>query len=496
MAADEPQYRNRLSRGAVMGLMAYGLFLSAWAQRAYCQISADSKTTVVLKDGTQLSGFIGLVDQKITLLHAPDSEVDAQLIEPQLVARILSPQDVKSKDALALASLRRASDAYTDTQTGITRYEAFLRQFPDSPSAREAQADLLVWKTRQSTGMFRQGAFWVTPQEAQRAKSRAEELASAALELLQLGSAQDAEKTIEQGLRLYPDASGLLYLKAHVAWQMGQIAEARAALDAAVRFAPDHAPSKNNLAAVLFRQTATTACLVQLETALRLMPQNETILNNAAEMLNTLSVAQAQSPAGQKLRATFEQFDAAYSATLVLPATMPAAGAMQPVSTQPVALRVRWGGAYIPATRKAEIDAEITRLSVERRALDDRIAQAESRVGQIDRQTADNLAEMRRLEARSYYRTSDGTLVRAALPRVYNDLLLDNERMAAERRTVLADRAAMIARRDLVDRDLPRPIYTGQLQFLGPEHLPAWVPADLAAASTQPATPATQPSLP
>jgi hypothetical protein len=431
------------------------------------QAAQPWQDTLELRDGTIHTGVVSLDGDHVLISTA----VGQHRIAISQVAQIQSADhaatDKLDEDRVALESLRRASDAFARAADGVRRYEQFIRQFAGSSAAVTAQVDLAIWQDRHARNLTKVATRWLDNQEAASSRLISDNLVELAVGMIALGQYADADRTLADAASAAGGPAELSvrgqFLAAITHWHLGSYPKARTAYDLLIKARPEDPLVRHNLAVIMWRQNQTVAAATQLERALAKFPDDrlsafQQSLDNAAELINLLETSEKPSAARdnalRRLRARFESQDAKLAVTL---------------AAQGFA---RWGGSYIPLARREELRriADAARQTVT--DINTRLAAAEARVGEIDRRINDNTSEMRRLEARSYYRTADGQLLRQAMPSVYGELQIDNDRLTNERAIVMADAARF--RQDLAAAaaQMPTPTFSGQLVPFGLEAAP------------------------
>jgi hypothetical protein len=424
--------------------------------------------TLELRDGSTHTGIVSIDGDHILVTTATGQHRVAVIKVSHIQSVEHTATDKLTEDRVALESLRRAADAFARAADGIRRYEQFIRQFSGSPAALTAKVDLALWQDRHARNLTKVATRWLDAQEAASSRLISDNLVELAVGMIALGQYADADRTLTDAASAAGGPAELSargqFLAAITHWNLASYPKARAAYDLLAKARPEDSLVRHNLAVVMWRQNQTIAAATQLERALAKFPEDrlsafQQALDNAAELLNLLETSEkpsgARDNALRRLRARFETLDSRLAVTL---------------AAQGFA---RWGGSYIPLARREELRriADTARQTVT--DINTRLTAAEARIGEIDRRINDNSSEMRRLEARSYYRTADGQLLRQALPPVYSELQIDNDRLTNERAVVLADAARF--RQDLAAAaaQMPTPTYSGQLVPFGLEAAPA-----------------------
>src|SRR5687767_8743284 len=125
-----------------------------------------SADIIHLKDGTKLEGEIQRTGDGWVVTDAAGkvTVVDSQRVK-SFQATANAGADVVAD---RLASLRRSVQNQTDVKKVLERYRAFIAQYPHTDAARQAQADVEVWRQRLDQGMIKVGDQWVTPAERDR----------------------------------------------------------------------------------------------------------------------------------------------------------------------------------------------------------------------------------------------------------------------------------------------------------------------------------------
>jgi tetratricopeptide (TPR) repeat protein len=434
------------------------LSASAWAD------------VVVLKDGTRLEGSIKKVDDQwqITGLDGKVTLVPAGSVQSIQLGSGRSDA-AGGASAAALASLRRSVEAVSDINQIIERYERLIAGSTDAAVTAEAEKELATWRQRRDRGMIKQGAHWVTPEEAVQLRTQAISTAASAREQLRQGRLADAEVLLQQALDQDPSNPAGLYLRGVLLYRQDKLVDARKAFEAVDGQVSGHAPTLNNLAVILWRQNQQGAALSYYDQAMLAAPVNKFVLDNVADSLGTMPDDHRRGKAAERVVRRFTEQD-----TLL----------QQQLSAQGW---FRWGSTWVDQKQLDELKAAEREIRARLAELEQEFESNKLRIAQIDDHIRANEQQIRSLEARSVWRDPDGRVVRMPLPNAYYDLKRENDNLRSEqeRLRVRFEQLREIARR--TQQQLPTPRFAGVQQIVGIEGTPLLPPL------TAPLTPATSP---
>lgn len=241
---------------------------------------------VHLTDGTKLEGelqhtsegwLVTTADGKVTLV----TPSQVQSIEFKKSAGSDSPEQ-------GLASLRRAVANQADIQRVIERYQAFIAQNPNTPSAKDAQQDLAVWQDRRDKGLVKAGDQWLNKDQLAELRGKSLQIAETASRMIAAGKVADAAPMIDKALAASPQDPALLYLQGLIEYRQSHIVPARNAFQAVESQLPDSGSVHNNIAVILWKQRGQMQALNEYDKAMLALPDNQTILDNVHEALHAL----------------------------------------------------------------------------------------------------------------------------------------------------------------------------------------------------------------
>jgi Flp pilus assembly protein TadD len=415
---------------------------------------------VTLTDGTRLEGEIKRVGSEWRV-----TTPDGQVID--LPADKVKSLELKARGGggeTGLASLRRSVENLDDLQQIIDRYQRFIEQNKNSPTATEAEKDLAQWQQRQQAGMVKAGDKWVTP--AQRDEMRAQILAtvSQARDLIKQGRLKEADGIVQEALSVDPQNVSALYLRGWLLLNQNQFPAARKAFETVNQLLPNHGPTLNNLALILYRQNQFPAAMNYYDQAMASQPNDTRILANIAEALNALPDNAKSSAPVKKTQQRFEQQQAAIEPQLAQRGLK------------------RWGSVYVTSEEYDRLQEAEKQLKQKLDAMAADYDKTKERVTTIDRDFDANNRTMRLMEARSQVFNSDGQVVQLPLPQQYYDLQIDNQKLQQERNQALAYLEQLRQAAKLEQQKVPTPRFNGVQQPFGVEATPIALP------TTQPAT--------
>ncbi len=407
---------------------------------------------VHLKDGRVLRGDVRR-DGDRYVIATEDGKIVA-VPRGEVEALELGPTTAPDAAAGRLASLRRAVAVMDDLDQIIGKYDQFIAMDANKSLADEAGAERAVWIERRERGLVSFGGAWIAPERRDAMRAEADGAAADALGKLAAGDAS-AGAAVQKALDLDGAHPTALYLQSHLLLSQDKLRAARAALEHLLEVRPDHAPALNNLAYILYRQNQFPGAMLRFEQAMSAAPLNPAILDNVAEALHGLPESQKSNAVVQRAAKRFADQDAR------LQAAMAGKGLH------------RWGSAWIG-------EAEFKLVAEQTKAVEDKMADMESRYGAIQDKIRDTESEIdandraaRRVLADSYYRDANGRWVQGPLPTLYRRLKSDNDRLRTDRDRESGNLQEMRQAADKVKSELPAPAWSGVLHPIGLSGVPA-----------------------
>jgi hypothetical protein len=414
---------------------------------------------VTLNDGTKLEGDVKKTDRGwvITTSDGKTIEVAADKVKSIQLGKGTGEKGTPERAMSDLLSLRRSVENVTDPNQAIERFKRFIESNKDTPAAAEATKDLATWQERVDRGLVKLGNRWISPDERTKYADKALELANQARGLVEHGRLHDAEPIINDALDNDPQCAPAVYLKGVLQFQQNQLPAARKSFELVNTLIKDHAPTLNNLAVILARQNAVMPSLNHYEQAMTAAPINKFILDNVAEALAAVPDDQRKNRVAQQLYRKFTEQDTR------LQEGMAAQG------------MYRWGSAWVDR-------AEMDRLKEQEKKVTEQIDKVkeqgkanETRVREIDVQVESIDRSLRQIEANSVYRDSDGRLVRMPYPAIYYDMQADRSKLLSERSALMAKIQSQQAEIRQLQKDLPKPKFSGVQRLVGAEGTPVMV---------------------
>jgi tetratricopeptide (TPR) repeat protein len=434
----------------LLTLAVWGLTLLAIAALAP---SAEADV-VYLKDGSKVEGEVLRKTDEGWVVKKADGKVaniDAAQVKSFEAKR---GGDAGDEPMRGLISLRRSVEGQTDIKKVLDRYHTFIEQHIGTPAADEAAKDVQVWEDRLEQGMVKFGDKWVSKQEQEGLRAKAAERAVAARRLLLQGRLKDAVAAIDSALVENPQSAAAQYLRGVVLHRQDQKANARKAFEAVLQVIPNHGPSLNNIAVIMFEAKQLPGAINFYGQAMNASPNTRQILDNVAEALHDLPETQRDNAATKKVVLMFNAQD------MSLQGRMKKRGLF------------RWGSTWVEERSLKQLKDEEERLEEKLDKLEDEFEQVQDRIEQIDRDIGDTERSIRRIEASSYGRDSQGRVVRLSYPRLYYDLKRDLEALYTERDGEKEKVTRLRKKAKQVQQEITVPKYTGVQQIIGVEGAP------------------------
>jgi tetratricopeptide (TPR) repeat protein len=407
---------------------------------------------VVLSDGTRLEGDLERTENgyNVTTAAGKTFKVTASQIKSVEVKPLTTNDDAKRR----LESLRKSAENMSDLKLIITRYNEYLTRFAGTDAADDALADLKAWEQRLAKHMTKAGGKWVTPEELGAIQAEAQDSAVKARDLVAQGKLREAVPLIDLALQQDAKNPSALYLRGIVQFRQDQFGPARKAFDAVAQLVPDHGPTLNNLAVTLWRQEQHAGALKFYDAALLASASDDRILSNVAEALNALPRELRESAQTKRLVGHFQEREDA------LRKRMEKRGLY------------RWGATWVTGEQldrlqeaEREVEGKIKDMEAEFEA-------AEDKIRKIDEDVAETQRSIRRIEATSYTRDSQGRMTKMAYPRIYYELQRDVQVLKRDRQDQAARMDGMRREAKALKQSLPVPRYTGNQRLIETEGTP------------------------
>jgi hypothetical protein len=383
---------------------------------------------------------------------------------PLILAMLLAgpsgaqPVDEASRDMQLLASLRRATASVDDPRQALEKYDRFLAKTLDAGASVAAREDRRVWQDRLDRRLIRLGQDWLTATQIEEAKQQAIADIDAARQAVAAGR-DDASALISQlADRPMTHISGE-YLLGIQQLGAGNASAARMRFEAARRLLPTHAPTLTNLALIESSVNRHPRALLLASQAAEAAPGRETIVNNLVEAIHLAEAAGDTSPPLRRARAVLQKVEPPL------------------VEARRANGFVRWGSGWLTADEFAAIEEQRAVVEAEVAELKEQYDDLEKQAVEIDERIARNQVYLRRLEEASIIRDPEtGLITRLPLPPSYFEVQRENQTLAAERRTLATEAAALDAEATQKRQSLPSPTFAGELTPVGPEGVPILLP--------------------
>ena len=423
-------------RSAATLAFAVALAAGAWAA------PASLADIIHLKDGTKVEGDLKKTDDGYVVTAADGTVTTVMLAQVKRIELKTPPG--ADEPQRRLESLRRSLENVTDPKLAISRYKEFVAKYPNTAQALEAGDELKVWQDRKDRNLTKAGDRWVTPQELGAIQQESLAEAIAARRLMKQGRLKEAAPVLEAALKLDPKNASALYLLGVLHARQDQAAPARKAFEEVSAIVPDHGPTLNNLAVLHWRQDHHVGALNFYDQAMLATPRNATILNNVAEALHALPEEYRSHATTKKVLKHFNEQDDELA---------------EQMARQN---KYRWGAAWVTGT-------ELDKLQEKEEEIDDKIAvlqddfdRAQDQLRDIDREIDETERSLRRIQADSYRRDSQGRPVRTPLPRVYYELSRDLSDLRGDRSEQQRVIESLRREAQRVKQQMPVPRYTGK----------------------------------
>ena len=413
------------------------------------RVSAD---VVVLSDGTRIEGDLERSDggYNVTTPAGKTFKLSTSQIKSLEVKPATSNDDAKKR----LESLRKSAENMTDLKLIVTRYNEYLTRFAGTDAADDALADLKVWEERQAKHMTKAAGKWVTPEELGVIQAEAQDSARQARDLIARGKLREAGPLIDLALQQDAKNPSAIYLRGIVHFRQDQLGAARKAFDTVAQLVADHGPTLNNLAVVLWRQEQYPAAIKYYDAAMLASASDDRILSNVAEALNALPKELRESAQTKKLVAHFQEREE------------PLRRKMEKRGLY------RWGATWVTDEQLDRLQEAEREIEGKIKDLETQFEAAEDKIKRIDDDIAETQRSLRRIEATSYTRDSQGRMVRVAYPRIYYDLQRDIQVLKRDRQDQVAQMDSMRREAKTLKQSLPVPRYTGTQKIIETEGTP------------------------
>jgi len=430
---------------------------------------------IVLKDGTRVEGDLKRVGDH-WLITGADGKVNKVPVSNVKAIEMGSVGGSGGGNGTAapgnaeagLASLRRSVEVLSDINQIIERFERFVSTTKDQAVLAEANKDLATWRQRREQGYIKQGANWVTPEEADKLRTKSLSTAAAARDQFRAGRVQEAESLLQQALNEDPTNPAGLYLRGVMLYRADKLVDARKAFEEVNRQLQQHAPTLNNLAVIGARQNQHGPALTIYDQAMQAQPVNKFILDNVADELGTMPEEARKGKAVERVIRRFTEQD------LILQQQLGPQGWF------------RWGSTWVNQKQLDELKVAEKEVNAQIAALESEFESNKQRVGEIENRIRSNEQQMRDMEGyRRSFRDKDGRVTFLPLPEAYYDLKRENQNLHDEQGRLQERFNQLREQARRTKQQLPTPKFTGVQQIVGVEGTPL-LPA--------PGAPATSPS--
>ena len=440
----------------------------------FCLAAPALADIVYLKDGTKLEGEV-----KRTR--------DGYLVtDPAGRATAVADADVKSFEVKKagggnpgtasaeerLASLRRATANLADPKQAVERYQSFIAEVPNTPTAKEAAQEMAAWQDRLDKGLVRAGNEWVTKDQAAQLQAKATTAAEQIRPTIVAGRMADAGAALDRMLAVSPQNPALLYLKGVVMFRQSQLVPARKAFEGVAAQLPENGAVHNNLGVILWRTHAQMQAMAEYDKAMIAATENQTILDNVAEALHALPESYHKSELTKRVVQHFKDQDA---------------GLQKRMAQRGL---YRWGSQWLNEKEFAVVQAA-------ERAVKEKIAEYQkefddnqARLIRIDREIQDDQNLMNTMmQDSAVMDPTSGRIVQLPPPPRFYDLQRDIKNLQAERAMKQHQQLELQRLAQEQQKTVPAPRYTGIQKPFDVEAMPGGTSSSSAvpAAATAPA---------
>src|SRR5262245_48395705 len=125
---------------------------------------------VILRDGTRVEGDLKKGDggYDVTAANGKVTHVPTNNIKSIEIGR--STGNAAAVDRLA--SLKRSVESIDDLNQIISRFNAFIQQYKNTPAAAQAEKELAIWQDRLDKRLVKVGGKWVTAEQQEQLVSQ------------------------------------------------------------------------------------------------------------------------------------------------------------------------------------------------------------------------------------------------------------------------------------------------------------------------------------
>lgn len=405
-----------------------------------------------LKDGSSVEGNITRTAEGWEVRDAAGrvSTIKASDVV-RLEARAQGGADVAQS---RLNSLRRSVDNATDPAKVIERFDAFIKQYPNTPAADGAKADLATWRERLNQRMVKVADKWLSPEDAASARADALVLATQARALMMQTRFKDAGEAVDRILAIDPQQPAGLYLRGVLLHDQQQIVPSRKAFEGVQTAMPDHAPTLNNLAVLTWQTRQYPAALNFYDQAIAAMPVNRYLLDNVAEALHMLPSEYRNNATTKKLVKHFNEQDNLLQSRL----------AKQDL--------YRWGSTWVSGSELDKLQATEKRIQERIEALEIDYQEAQDRIDRLDGDIRDMQRELRRYETYMTHYDAQGRSVHTPPPRAYYETMDDLKQLRIDREEEVKKVDGLRRKARSIQKELTPARFMGQQRLIGAEGAP------------------------
>lgn len=407
---------------------------------------------VHLKDGRKLEGNITKTAEGWSVRDASGQVTNVKSSDVvRLEARANAGPDVAMS---RLASLRRSVEGQSDAQKVIDRFDAFIKQYPDTPAADEAKTDLGTWRDRLNKQMVKVADKWLTQEEAAAARGQAQSQAVQARDLMLQTRFKDAGEIIDRILAVDPQQPAGLYLRGVLLHDQQQIVPARKSFDAVQAVMPNHAPTLNNIAVLSWQTRQYAVAMNNYDMAIQALPANRYLLDNVAEALHMLPAEFRNNSTVKRLIKHFNEQDNLLQSRMAKKDLY------------------RWGSTWVSGSELDKLQAAEKKIQERIEAMEIDYQDALDRIDRYDDDIRELQNTLKRIENATIRSDSGGRMVRVPPPRYYYDTARDLQQVQADQAAVIKKAQDLRKKARSIQKEISPPRFAGQQRLIGAEGAP------------------------
>jgi len=240
--------------------------------------------TITLKDGRVIQGQF--IRQGNDFLIQPDQGGSFTVPVSDLAGVVLGGAATTQQTATGdwqytLYQISRETDAGKI----INDIQAYMKQYPNSPDMKDAQATLAQYVEYQAQGYVKFAGQWMTPADQDKLKAQAQVQLNTAIKDYQNGALTQAQTDVQKSLTDDPTNTNAMIVEGVTEFRLNELQNALTEFNKALRLDPNNIAAVNDAAIASYQTNMQPHALLEYQMALNQAANNRMLLDNIASAL-------------------------------------------------------------------------------------------------------------------------------------------------------------------------------------------------------------------